>query len=227
MKRSERIDPAKTWPSSEWPEGVSPAKWAKENIAVVRFPDHDTYASRLTDEILRRTADAANAQHYPSSLGIGSTKIYDIQKWGFDAADLVDERARALFGTIVQSRVVTTDLCWASVYKAGDWVAPHSHPHTLASVLYFLDLGDDDDPLNGRFSFADPRLNVCCQKEAGYMTHMSAPDLTPGTMICFPGKAVHFVSPYHGARPRITISWNLNLEEKSGSALPDWVCRPN
>ena len=118
------------------------------------------------------------------------------------------------------------DLSWATIYHDGHFFMPHSHPRTYISVLYLLERGEDDDPMNGRFFFADPRLEPCCRQQKGYMTTPSAPDMKAGTMVLFPGQAVHFVTPYRGARPRVTMSWDLNTVAVKGSPLPDGVARP-
>ena len=54
---------------------------------------------------------------------------------------------------------------------------------------------------------------------------LCAPLLEPGTMMMFPGQTVHFVSVYRGARPRITLSWNLNHESVAGDPIPYQVNR--
>ncbi len=76
-----------------------------------------------------------------------------------------------------------------------------------------LSLGncDQEDPLNGRFGFADPRLPMCCREDPEIMSSPHFPQLRPGSMIVFPSAVVHFATPYRGTRlPRITLSWNLN-----------------
>jgi Putative 2OG-Fe(II) oxygenase len=52
------------------------------------------------------------------------------------------------------------------------------------------------------------------------MTRPFLPDMVPGTMLMFPSPLVHGVNPYPGARPRITLSWNLSPVKPPGEALP-------
>ncbi len=217
-----KLDLPATWPEAKWPPGMKGLDWGGEKIRVVRFPDHDEIAPALVSEAMRRAEDDSLSKGYPQSLGIGSRKVYDLAGWGIDEASIIDGRAKALFGSVVQKSNIVTDLSWASVYSTGDWVAPHSHTRAVAAVLYVLDLGDDEDPLNGRFYFADPRMKVCTTKEEGCLTELMAPTLTPGTMMVFPAKAVHMVSPHLGTRPRITLSWNLGLKARRGSAFDDF-----
>jgi len=209
-----------------WPQGQKLQKWFDTNVLVTAFTDHATYAPALTAQVLERAADRALGQAYAPELGVGSAKVYDLEKWPGPAAALVHARALALFRLATGNRPAVADLSWASVYDAGDYCMPHSHPRTMGSVLYALDLGDGADQADGRFCFADPRMAPCCQEEPGYMSTPGAPPLSPGMMMLFPGQAVHFVTPYRGKRPRITISWNLNHAAKAGNPLPEGVIRP-
>ena len=113
------------------------------------------------------------------------------------------------------------DMSWANIYGQGDYSAPHSHLRATASVVYCVDPGDRDpaDDWSGRFCFVDPRLSACCQGEPGHMTNPIMLGMRPGTMLIFPGQAVHCVNPYAGARPRITLSWNINAMALPG--VPD------
>lgn len=97
----------------------------------------------------------------------------------------------------------------------------HSHLHSTASVLYFLDVGDDDpdDSFSGRFCFTDLRMSSCCPDEEGCMTAAFLPDTPLGTMIIFPSQLVHCVNPYTGDTPRITLSWNINDKPVPGETF--------
>jgi hypothetical protein len=209
-----------------WPKGQDVRSWRNTNVLVTRFGDHDLYASALRAEVLARAADPKLSQKFEQSAGIGSAKVFDVEKWPLEAASLVSARALQLFRLAAKGGPAVVDVSWASVYHDGDYCMPHSHPRTMISVLYVPDVGDAEGDNNGRFYFADPRLAPCCQEEAGYVSTPSAPIFEPGMMLLFPGAAVHFVTPYRGERPRITMSWNLNQTAKAGSPLPDWVQRP-
>ena len=88
--------------------------------------------------------------------------------------------------------------------------------------MYFLEPGDDDaeDPDAGRFGIWDPRFARCCAYEAGCLTTPIYADMTPGSLVLFPGNVVHAVNPYRGKRPRMTLSWNVNPNALEGSAFP-------
>jgi hypothetical protein len=209
-----------------WPAGQKMQRWFDTGVLVTTFEDHPGYAAELTAQVLERASDPKLGQSYARHLGIGSAKAYDLEKWPGPAAALIHARALAFFRLASGDQPAVADLSWASVYRDGDYCMPHSHPRTLASVLYVLDLGDGRDGAGGRFCFADPRLAPCCREEPGYMSTPGAPPLRPGMMVLFPGQAVHFVTPYRGKRPRITMSWNLNHVAKVGNPLPEGVTRP-
>jgi hypothetical protein len=90
-----------------------------------------------------------------------------------------------------------------------------------AAILYCLERGDTDmkERESGLFCFIDPRLAACCPVRKGFFTHPLVPNLLPGTMMIFPGQLTHFVAPYMGENPRITISMNINPEALPGTAF--------
>jgi len=208
-----------------WPQGQKVQNWHDTGVLVTQFADHALYAPGLRATALERSTDPDLAGQFEQSVGVGSAKVYDVDKWPVASAALVDARARAFFRLATGSATAVVDLSWASVYHDADFCAPHSHPRTLCSVLYVLDMGSPASANCGTFYFADPRLAPCCREEAGYMSTPAAPTFKPGMMILFPGKAVHFVTPYRGDKPRITMSWNLNKVDLAGDPMPDTVRR--
>jgi len=202
-----------------WPASQKLQRWKDPNIVITYFADRAAYEPALKKSILARTEDPNVTRAYDQTDGIGSYKLFDLPSWGCPAAQLLHDRALTLFRKVFETETVDVDLSWSSVYRNGDYCLPHSHPRTYAGVVYMLDLGDPPSEESGMFMFADPRMPICCREQPGYMSTPCAPLLTPGTMIMFPGQAVHCVTPYLGTQPRITLSWNLNRESKPGEAL--------
>ncbi|HUF55597.1 MAG TPA: putative 2OG-Fe(II) oxygenase [Thermohalobaculum sp.] len=211
-------------PPGAWPAGCRVSRWVEEAVFVAQFDDAPEFRDRLRARVMALAADPDRAT--PFGGEIGSVKIYDVDRWGCAEADLIHERALHLFRIVSRKAERAVDLSWASVYHDGDWCMPHSHPRTQASVLYVLDLGERGDKAGGQFCFADPRMKMCCREEPGYVSTPSAPPMTEGTMMLFPGQAIHFVTPYHGSRPRLTMSWNLNHATRPGDPLPKGTRRP-
>ena len=202
-----------------WPAGQTVTALGHATIQVTRFDDIDVYHPRLAARILELESQKGSRKRY--FQGACGTKVHHLERWGCSEADLVSARARELYRRALNADDAVVDLSWANVYRAGDYCMPHSHFRSTASIVYCLDVGDEEaDSVNGRFCFVDPRLPCCCQKEQGYMTTPFLPPLTPGTMLIFPSQLVHAVNPYFGARPRLTLSWNINTHALPGEALP-------
>jgi len=103
---------------------------------------------------------------------------------------------------------------WATICRAGAYHAPHSHPDSAWSGVYYVDAGTEsrDQPLGGVLEFLDPRAGA----EA-----VSAPgDLygepfqiraRSGLLVMFPSWLYHWVHPYAGETPRIAISFNATI----------------
>jgi hypothetical protein len=192
-----------------WPAGQRRAVEENGTIAVTTFNDTADYHPGLIARILQLSGDRQEASR-PAGRGLG-TKVYHLERWRCPEADLISARAMALFEQTVPDAKPRLALSWASIYQRGDYSVPHSHTEAVASIVYFLDLGDPDpdDPLSGRFSIVDPRLAVCCLEKPNCATHPFLPEVAAGSMIIFPSQVVHWVHPYGGERPRITLSWNL------------------
>jgi hypothetical protein len=59
-----------------------------------------------------------------------------------------------------------------------------------------------------------------CNEEPGRVTSAFLPQMMPGMMIIFPGQLMHYVNPYTGDAPRITLSWNISAGKIAGSPNP-------
>jgi len=180
-----------------------------KNYLATRFADHGRYAPGLVACLLDLAARPPFSQQYGRHLG--GTKLYDPASWSDPAGAFLDARALAFYRRATGREGGSIQQGWANVYRSGDYIVPHSHTEADMSVVYMLDPGDEDpaEPTSGRFCFADPRWELCCQVEPGRLSNTIAPPLQPGSTLIFPSEAVHFVHPYLGRRPRITLSWNI------------------
>ena len=103
---------------------------------------------------------------------------------------------------------------WSAICRAGAYHAPHSHPDSAWSGVYYVDSGTEnrDQPLSGVLEFLDPRAGA----EA-----VSAPGdpygepfrvrAQSGLLVMFPSWLYHWVHPYLGETPRIAISFNAAI----------------
>jgi uncharacterized protein (TIGR02466 family) len=100
---------------------------------------------------------------------------------------------------------------WATICRAGAYHAPHSHPDSAWSGVYYVDAGaaSPDQPLSGVLEFLDPRAGVEAVSAPGdpygepFRVHPQA-----GLLVVFPSWLYHWVHPYAGKTPRIAISFN-------------------
>lgn len=104
---------------------------------------------------------------------------------------------------------------WAMVMRDGDYTILHDHAESHWSTAYYVDAGDSDadaHPASGLLAFVDPRRSG--SSIAGVDLFPSTFTIRPqtGMLVVFPGWLQHYVHPYRGTRPRITVSCNLLME---------------
>jgi Putative 2OG-Fe(II) oxygenase len=205
-----------------WPDGQS-FETLGGVLHSTRFTDTDLYHPGLKRVILEKVRQASDTKRHGRSSG--GTKVHYPDRWGCAEATLLHERVLEFFQRALKYSTAVADHGWANVYRDGDYCLPHSHNRATASLVYFLDPGDADpeDPEAGRFSIRDPRFPLCCPLEEGCVTNPIYCDMTPGSLVMFPGLTLHQVSPYHGQRPRITLSWNVNEHAIPGSPFPPGI----
>jgi Putative 2OG-Fe(II) oxygenase len=206
-----------------WPKGQAVEPMSAQLMAIAAFPDRDSYHPALVEAALAAEKDP----QFVVKLFRGGcgTKVRKIPQWSSPAALLIHARALTLAHRTLSRRPVFSDDNWGSIYRDGDHCMPHSHLRSDVSVLYMLDAGDSDpeDELAARLCFADPRIEACCPDEPGRVTRHVMPVMTPGTMLIFSSDYLHSVNPYHGARPRITLSWNITLRRLPGRPGEGWM----
>ena len=205
-----------------WPPGQPVVLLDAPNMGVTDFADCEHYHAGLVSTILERERDP-RFRDWIFKGGCG-TKVRDPQGWASVEAELVHARAMKMAARAIGVEDVVVDSCWANVYRKGDYCLPHSHLRSMVSLVYLLDPGDPspDDPAGGRLCFCDPRIPFCCAHEKGRMTQLLMPELRAGSLLLFPSDYIHSVNPYGGERPRITLSWNINLEALPGSSADGW-----
>ena len=103
---------------------------------------------------------------------------------------------------------------WAMVMSRNDYTVLHDHADAHWSFVYYVDAGDADvgnEPDSGQLSFVDPRGGT--SKIPGLDLFPSLFSIAPetGMLVIVPGWLQHFVRPYRGTRPRISIASNVNL----------------
>ena len=103
---------------------------------------------------------------------------------------------------------------WATICRAGAYHAPHCHPDSAWSGVYYVDAGTEhaDRPISGVLEFLDPRCGVEAVTAPGdpYGDPVRIRP-TAGMLVIFPSWLYHWVHPYAGCTPRIAVSFNAAL----------------
>ena len=205
-----------------WPDGQT-FDTLDDVLHSTLFTDTDLYHPGLKRAILEKVQQASGTKRH--GRWACGTKVHHPERWGCPEATLLYERVLEFFRRALKCSSAVLDHGWANVYRDGDYCMPHSHTRATASLVYFLDPGDidADDPESGRFSIRDPRFARCCPLGEGCLTNSIHCDMTPGSLVMFPGLTVHGVNPYRGERPRMTLSWNVNENAIPGSPFPPGI----
>jgi len=206
-----------------WPEEQGTQVLFGAQFAATVFRDHAAYAAPLLAAVLAAERDDRfHSRPQVVTRGGCGSKVYDLPGWGAPAAALIHARALMLAHRSLGRSPVFADDTWASVYRDGAFCMAHSHLRSFVSIVYMLDPGDPDpdDRYAGRLCFTDPRIPWCCAAEPGRATRPAMPVMAPGTMLLFASAYLHSVNPYHGRRPRVTLSWNITRRRRPGSPRP-------
>lgn len=138
----------------------------------------------------------------------------------------VGKATKSMMAATTRVSEVTGDLdawAWANVLYDGGYNLPHLHADCMWSGVYYVDIGeaDADVPRCGMLELMDPRPGIETLKVPG-MPYSGGFRVQPrdGLLVMFPSWLYHFVRPYHGTRPRISIAFNLRILDTN---LPDGV----
>lgn len=104
---------------------------------------------------------------------------------------------------------------WANVMRNGNYMICHDHVEAHWSVVYYVDAGDADLERygsSGSISFLDPRRGSAAIPGADIFPSTFTIVPRNSAMVVFPGWLQHYVHPYRGRRPRVSLSFNVNVE---------------
>jgi uncharacterized protein (TIGR02466 family) len=112
--------------------------------------------------------------------------------------------------------LTVTAEAWANVVRAGNYAKPHVHPNSNVSGVYYVDVGDaaNDDQHSGVIEFIDPRQRPGMFETEGTVPfdgYRIAP--TTGALLLFPSWLYHYVHPYRGTRPRVSVAFNVTIQK--------------
>lgn len=125
--------------------------------------------------------------------------------------DVNESLARGTDGLAISSQT------WFHVTRNGGHFGYHNHPMASWSGVYCVSDGEPDQSIsnNGSLVFPHPLNAANCFLDAAnatlrwpYTQGNFAMNLTPGQLVLFPSWLGHYVTPFTGGRPRITVAFN-------------------
>jgi hypothetical protein len=193
----------RVWPAEQPIQAVADAR-----LVCTRFDDGHLVHPPAVARIL-----AQGAREVANRRGLGGKKIRDHATWESPEMRLLTLRALLLVcraREAVSAHVVDR---WANVMEHEDYSKPHCHYDADAAVVYALDPGDEDPSAfaSGKLEVIDSRIPNCCPNRPERPTRGILPAMPPGMMLTFPAEFLHYVKPYEGQRPRLTLAWNLSV----------------
>ena len=109
--------------------------------------------------------------------------------------------------------------CWFHVTRNGGYFQPHNHPNASWSFCYYVSPGDaepKDEKAAGHIVFTDPRPQASSYMDVANDnmrrdTSFSGVRIRPeaSELVIFPSYLMHWVEPYIGDKPRISIAANF------------------
>ena len=106
---------------------------------------------------------------------------------------------------------------WANVLRNGGYNSVHNHPNCMWSGVYYVDRGEPDPTPNenGKLELLDPRGGINMMYiENNVLDGRYVIEPAPGLMLMFPSWLKHMVHPYYGKGERISVAFNVSVEEK-------------
>lgn len=139
-----------------------------------------------------------------------------------DVLRSVVARVEVAFRDAAQDHGATVDLryrfavqAWGTVLRHGDHLPVHDHADAHFAAVYYPQAGDADlamFPDSGKLCVVDPRRGGTAVPGVELFPSQFAIAPQSGLLVVFPGWLQHFVHPYRGGRPRVSISCNVRLE---------------
>jgi len=111
---------------------------------------------------------------------------------------------------------------WAMVMRDGNYTIPHDHAEVHWGTVYYADAGDADLKVHqdsGMIAFIDPRHGSRPMPGLDLVGGTFLAQPATGRLYVFPGWLMHYVHPYRGTRPRVSISCNVTFEVATTAAV--------
>lgn len=186
------------------------------------WPNTEPMNQRLRDIILDKEK---NDKGIAKSMRGGWHSSEDLVNWKYpEIAEFIDLIRQAVDEmTRITAGVAQDDYsggatfqAWANVLRDGGYNKPHTHPGCTWSGVYYVEPGETEAGAgdDGWIEFFDPRSAVEMIPTPGNeFGRRVAVEPKAGRMLAFPAWLRHYVMPYHGGGERISIAFNVRMEE--------------
>ena len=191
-------------------------------LAMYELPDMEDLnrdlATRLVAESQAKPSVSRSnvgSWHSPSDLALRPQSCYRtlIQHILSRVRETVDKQALERGTTLPPLRMGAQ--AWAMVMGNGSYTVPHDHADAHWSTVYYADAGDADEnayPDSGLLAFVDPRHGARPMPGLDLVGTTFTAKARSGRLYVFPSWLFHYVHPYRGLRPRVSISCNITFE---------------
>ena len=195
-------------------------------ILTYSWPDSDALNAELRRLVLAK--EAASTGVARSNVG-GWHSSEDLFAWDSDAVRQLRRRIERLLTALMLRTVAGAAKRrfnyridgWANINRNRGYNKVHNHPNYLWSGTYYVASGEPepDRPFNGKLELLDPRAGInSLEIEGDLFTGSYVVDPVPGTMILFPSWLRHIVHPFFGKGERISIAFNIFIQDVSSVA---------
>jgi uncharacterized protein (TIGR02466 family) len=199
-------------------------------VVAYHWPDGEELNRELKELIL--TAETRTAGMVRSNVR-GWHSDTEFFRWDAGCVRVLKKRAETLAieltrlvaaptGQARTFRFSTTG--WANVLRHGGYNSVHNHPNSMWSGVYYVDRGEPEPTPNenGKLELLDPRSGINMMYiEKNVLDGRYIIDPVPGLMIVFPSWLKHMVHPYFGKGERISVAFNVSVEEKPSESASD------
>ncbi len=103
--------------------------------------------------------------------------------------------------------------------RSSGYSSVHNHPNSFRSGVFYVPRGGPEPtpPENGKLELLGPRSGVnMLYLDGNVLDGRYIVDPVPGLMVVFPSWLRHMVRPYFGTGERISVAFNVIIEERCG-----------
>ena len=209
------------------PGGVLPDLNSALTVAfgtpILAYPWPDSAAMNAELRRLILAKEAADEGLARSNIGGWHSKD-DLFNWDSDAIRMLRRRVEMQLMAVMRQtvkRAATRSFTyrldgWANITRNTGYNRVHNHPNSFWSGTYYVASGEAMPglPYNGKLELLDPRAGVnMIELDGNMFARNYLVDPIPGLMIFFPSWLRHIVHPFYGTGERISIAFNLMIQE--------------